>query len=571
MIRFVIGGALGGVAKILTSMRDARFGPLIIGLLVVGFLGIKFVQKNAIYLPRLIASIKDPISPPKHVLWESSHLPEDVSSEKPNIVLIMVDDLGYNVLSFEREFEGHVSRGRGLVPTPHIDSIGYGGINFAQAYSAAATCAPSRAGLLTGRYPTRFGFEFTPGPSMAAKILHKDYTVKGRSFNPALYTYPKGEIPHHKALGLPKDETTFPQLLQGAGYRTLMVGKWHLGAIEEMQPHNRGFDEFVGFMPGQAHYLKSGDPNLVDAKLDYDVFDHVFRATGTFSVRDEQGDHFEPSEYMTDYFSNEAVKAIEANKNRPFFLFLSYNAPHTPLQALKIDYDALDHIEDHRTRVYAAMVKAVDRGVGEVLDKLEQEGLSENTLVIFTSDNGGSPNVGIPSINEPLRGWKATLFEGGVRVPLFMKWPDTIEPGTKMDKPIAQLDLFATIADASGFKTPSDIILDSQSLLQEDTYQDTLFWKNGTYRAYRKGDWKLHWVEKYDKIWMFNLKNDPTERLNLAASEPEKFAEMMADMVRLDEEQAKPAWPIQVEAPIAIDLTKENELKDRDDFIIFSN
>ena len=169
---------------------------------------------------------------------------------------------------------------------------------------------------------------------------------------------------------------------------------------------------------------------------------------------------------MTDYLTNEAVKAIRANRNRPFFMYLSYNAVHTPLQALKSDYDALSHIEDHTLRTYAAMIVALDRGVGRVLDELKAHGLDENTIVIFTSDNGGANYVGLPDINAPYRGWKATFFEGGIHVPFFMQWPARIEPGTQIDRTAAHVDIFATAAAAAGAELPQDRVYDGIDLMR---------------------------------------------------------------------------------------------------------
>ncbi len=533
--------------------------------------GLWTLKSNIIYVPRFIESIKDPISPPKEVVWDRAEPADRSVDSRPNIVLIMVDDLGFNGLSYVPKGQDKGLHVGGLVDTPNINSIAYEGLNFDQAYTASGTCAPSRAGLMTGRYPTRSGFEFTPGPAMAIGLLARENTEKGRTANARVYKHPGIEIPHHNELGLPISAPIFPERLKSVGYRTLMIGKWHLGAGEGMKPHERGFDEYIGFMPGQALYAMPNDKSVVRAKLKFDPFDKVFRAVGTFALRDEEEDRFRPGKYMTDYFSDEAVKVIDANKDRPFFLFLSYNAPHTPLQALKTDYDALDHIEDHRMRVYAAMIKAVDRGVGQVLDKLEAEGLSDNTIVIFTSDNGGSQNVSLPDLNAPLRGYKGSFFEGGVRVPFFMKWPQEIPAGTTDIRPVAQMDLFPTLANVTGFDLPENIPLDGRDLLDESTPRDELFWRNGDFRTYRKGDWKLHWMGQTDKVWLFNLATDPFERANVADTHPDKLSAMMAALRMLDEEQADPLWPRRIEIPLSLDHGKEHKLLEQDEYIYFSN
>ena len=202
-----------------------------------------------------------------------------------------------------------------------------------------------------------------------------------------------------------------------------MLGKWHLGGTATTRPEARGFDEALAFYDGASMFLPEGHPNVVNSKQEFDPIDKFLWPNLRFGVRYNGSKQFEPDVYMTDYLGREAVRAIEANKNRPFFMYLSFNAPHTPLQALKSDYDALAGIKDHRLRVYGGMIRALDRNVGLVLDALKAQGLEENTLVIFTSDNGGANYIGLPDINKPFRGWKATFFEGGIHVPFFMKWP----------------------------------------------------------------------------------------------------------------------------------------------------
>ena len=228
---------------------------------------------------------------------------------------------------------------------------------------------------------------------------------------------------------VPTSEITIAQLLKTRGYHTVFFGKWHLGETDATRPDHRGFDETLGFLAGASMYLRANDPAVENSVQDFDPIDKFLWANLPFAVTRNGSHRFYPSEYMTDYLGDEAVKAINANRNRPFFIYLAFNAPHVPLQALKSDFDALPQIKDHRLRVYGAMIRALDRNVGHVMSALKANGLDQNTLVIFTSDNGGANYIGLPYINRPYRGWKATFFEGGIHVPFFMRWPAKIRGG----------------------------------------------------------------------------------------------------------------------------------------------
>ena len=534
-------------------MRNRVIGVLVV-IAALGIGGYVAFERYWYYLPGLIARIRDPIQPNREVVWDpgpaaAAATPAD---RPPNIVLIVADDLGYNDLTFAG---GGVANG--AVPTPNIDSIAREGVNFSRAYSGDATCAPSRAALLTGRYATRFGFEFTPVPMLFARRLGH----AGTQAHPAVY-HPELEkdVPPMAEMTVPTDEKMLPQLLKVGGYHTMMLGKWHLGETATTRPEARGFDEFLGFLPGAAKFLPEGDPAVVDAKLDFDPVDKVLWANVAYAVVHNGGTkRFAPSHYMTDYLSDEAVKAIDANRNRPFFLYLAYNAPHTPLQALKSDYDALPGIESHRLRVYAAMIRALDRGVGKVLEALESHGLGDNTLVIFTSDNGGTSFVGLPDINRPYRGWKATFFEGGIRVPLFAKWPARIAQGATVGAAAAHVDIFATALAAAGGELPADRVLDGVNLMpwiageaQGEPHQ-SLYWRSGQYKTILAGDWKLQASANPKGQWLYDLRNDPTERSDQSLVRPEKLAELDALLSRIDAEQSKPLWPALSETPVPID------------------
>lgn len=322
------------------------------------------------------------------------------TSATPNVIVILADDLGYQDVGFN---------GCPDIPTPHIDRIAGEGVRFTNGYVSYAVCGPSRAGLLTGRYQDRFGF--------------------GR--NPLF-------APNDPALGLPRTEATLAEVLDQAGYTSIAIGKWHLGAHPSLRPLQRGFDAFFGFLTGGHSYFPEqwtfADEYAVGAQFD---------AYRTKLLRDEE--RVEETEYLTDALSREAVRCIDQYQDRPFFLYLAYNAPHTPLQATEKYLSRFHTITDPKRRTYAAMVSAVDDGVGLVLDKLEELRLDSNTLVFFLSDNGG-PEQTNGSDNGILRGGKGDLLEGGIRVPFALRWPGRVPPGVTYDQAVISLDIFATVA-----------------------------------------------------------------------------------------------------------------------------
>jgi arylsulfatase A-like enzyme len=470
----------------------------------------------------------------------------------PNIVLIVADDLGFNDISFNG---GGVAGG--ALKTPNIDALGHGGATFADGYAGNATCAPSRAALMTGRYPTRFGFEFTPTDTRFAKTIagfKTDWRYKTILDQSAVDNDPPADLK-----GVPASERTIAELLRAGGYHTIHLGKWHLGGAKGMRPEDQGFDESLGFIIGGQMFLPEDDPDVVNAKQDFDPIDKYIWANLPFGVQYNGGERFHPDRYMTDYLTHQAVRAIDANRNRPFFLYLAYNAPHTPLQALKSDYDALPAIPEHRTRVYAAMIRALDRGVGQVMAALKARGLDDNTLVIFTSDNGGAHYIGLPDINRPYRGWKATFFEGGIKVPFFLRWPAKVAPGTRVAGIVSHFDVFATAAAAAGLKPPADRPIDGIDLApfaeapQQPMPRRTLFWRSGAYRVVRDGDEKLQMLDIPHQSLLYDLLQDPTERRDRAAADPARVRRLAALIARHDAEQARPAWPALIRSPIAID------------------
>jgi len=507
-----------------------------------------------LYGPGIVAEWRDPIGPNHPITWEQGPAaPQAPPGQRPpNVVVILADDLGANDLTYAG---GGVANG--AVPTPNIDSIAREGVTLEAGYAANATCAPSRAAIMTGRTPTRFGFEFTPAPKAFMRLVAGLGTS---SLHPTRYFADREkDVPSMDLEGLPPGEITVAELLKDRGYHTVMLGKWHLGEAPPMRPGAQGFDEFLGFLAGAAMYLPKDDPASVGVIQDFDPIDPFLWANLRSSVRQNTGERFRPGAYMTDYLADEAVKAIDANRNRPFFLYLAFNAPHTPLQALRSDYDALPQIGHRPLRVYAAMIRALDRGVGRVLEALRANGLERDTLVIFTSDNGGAHYIGLPDINRPYRGWKMTFFEGGVRTPFFVKWPATLPQGARYEQPVGHVDIFATAAGAAGAPLPTDRPMDGVNLIPfltgeaQGAPHAALFWRSGHYEGVRAGDWKLQVSERPLKTWLFDLAQDPTEKTNVAEAHPEKVAELRALLSAHHAETVMPAWPALIEGPITID------------------
>lgn len=516
------------------------------------------------------------IGPPRDIAWNQGpeNLADSDREQRPNIVMIVADDLGFNDIS---TFGGGVAGGR--VKTPHIDTLAAAGAVFSQSYSGAATCAPSRAMIMTGRYPTRTGFEFTPVPPGMGKIVKSITDALDNGLPPGIYD---AEIaaskPPYESQGLPAEELTVAEILQDRGYHTAHIGKWHLGTADGMAPHHQGFDESLLMVSGL--YLPEDDPGVVNAKLDFDPIDRFLWSSATFSNSFNSGDkdQFEPGGYLTDYWTDEAVEVIRANRNRPFFLYLAHWGIHTPLQATLEDYEAVGDIQPHRLRVYAAMIRALDRSVGRINAALAAQGLSDNTLVVFTSDNGGAGYIGLPEVNAPYRGWKISQFEGGLRVPLFMKWPGRIRAGTVLETPVAHIDLMPTLAAASGAPPPQDLEIDGRNLLpltlgdgRAAWDRETLFWQSGHYRVVRHGDWKLQIAARPQKQWLYNLADDPTEQVNLAGSNPEKLAELLALLDAHESGARRQLYPPAAEIPIAIDKTLAERFETGDEFIYWPN
>lgn len=553
--------------------KPARVVAIVLAVVAV-LAGAAWLMRTQIMLKmvEIAADRRTPVGPFQAIEWATGPDPEgrSVDERPPNVVVILADDLGWNDLTF-----GGGGVAGGTVPTPNIDSIARDGATFSAGYSGNGTCAPSRAAIMSGRYGTRFGFEFTPTPANMPQMVGMiSRGLPGRIRQAYIPPGPV-ESPDYEDLGMPPSEVTLAEVLGDAGYHSVHIGKWHLGRNDGMAPQDQGFDESLLMASGL--YLPEDSPDVVNSKQDFDPIDQFLWRALKFAASFNGGPAFEPGGYLTDYYTDQAVEVIEANKDRPFFLYLAHWAPHTPLQATRADYDALSHIENHRLRVYAAMIRALDRGVGRVLQALRDNGLEDNTIVFFTSDNGGANYIGLPEVNQPFRGWKITFFEGGIHVPYFIKWPGHIPAGSEFDEPVHGFDIFATAAAAANANVPDDRPIDGVDLVPYLTGNETgppheaLFWRSGHYRVVRSDGWKLQVTERPDEKWLFDLRNDPTEQHNVADREPARVAALEALLAAHDAEQLAPAWPSVAEMPVSIDKTLAEPEAPDDEYIYWPN
>ena len=448
--------------------------------------------------------------------------------DPPNVIIMMADDLGWGDIG---------ANGGQVIQTPHIDALAERGVLLTDAYVSAAVCSPSRAGLYTGRHQQRHGFE---------------YNIAGRDTD----------------TGMSTEETTIADMMRSASYATGLIGKWHLGKRREHHPLSRGFDEYFGMLAGGSIYIDSRKEGV-----------ESWPRENAPTARTESNaiyDGWEPvevEEYITDVLRDRAVDFIERHKDEPFFLMLTPNAPHTPLQATKEYLDRYRHIEDDSERIYAAMVAAVDDFVGAVNAELVEHGLAENTLFVFLSDNGCAGYVVERCSNGPLRGNKRYYWEGGIRVPFIAAWPARLPQGTRYSQPVISLDLYATVAAAIGSDATAT---DSVNLLphlggeSEGAPHEYLFWRAKPNIAVRKGNWKLWKVNKTDldfsavtdraarrlprQAWpqdsphgqmvlLYNLSADIGERTNVASSHPEIVAELETALEAWNAEMGQPTWP----------------------------
>ena len=525
-----------------------------------------FKREVALTLLPIAININNPVAENQEIEWETAD--SSLKEDKPNIILILADDLGFNDVSY---YNGGAADGSLL--TPHIDSLAKEGVAFLNGYAASPVCSPSRAAIMTGRYSSRYGFEFTPYPAQAARImnlLRKD----GELATIGLEDVQWDEVGLTVG-GLPNEEITIAEMLQDNGYYTAHIGKWHLGGFNDgMRPNDQGFDDSL--MLNSSLYFPKNHPDIVNAKIDSAVEDMVW-ASSQYAASFNGSEPFKPGGYITDYYTDEAVKVIDNNKDRPFFLYLGHFAPHNPLQSLKKDYEKHSHMENHTLQVYAGMIEALDRSIGKIVSALEKNGLTENTLIIFSSDNGGAGYIGLDDINKPYRGWKLTHFEGGMHIPFFAKWPAKIKKDMKYNKRIHHTDIFSTILGAANIEPPKEITIDGVNLIPFLTNEkrgephETLYWKNVTYQAIIHDNWKLM-RSKYpkEKEYLYNLEKDPYEQNNLALSEPEIKILLHEKLNTHIESMPEPSWPQSVFMPVVIDKP-QTEYKEGDELIYWPN
>jgi len=459
------------------------------------------------------------------------------ADRQPNVIVLFADDLGYGELSCQGNRE---------IPTPHIDSIANNGVRFTSGYVAGPNCSPSRAGLLTGRIPTRFGYEFNP----------------------------TGALNEQSGFGLPQGEITIAEALHDGGYTTGLIGKWHQGGTAKYHPFRHGFDEFFGFtheghyfvpppfegvttllrrktLPGgiqgaQAEKHWIGKKGLLyhtwaSDEPDYDANNPIVRG----------GQPVEETEYLTDALTREAVDFIDRHDDKPFFLYLAYNAVHSPLQGADTYMEKFAHIEDIHRRIFAAMLANMDDSVGSVMGQLRKSGLEENTIVFFLSDNGG-PTKELTSSNLPLRGTKGQMYEGAIRVPFMMQWKGEIPSGQVYEKPVTSFDIFATAAaNSAGVTAPRQVegvdLIPYLTGKNNGVPHETLFWRQGGKTALRHGDWKLVRMGKRlvagQANWeLYDLSEDLSEENNLAASQPERLAKLIEIWETHNSEMSEPLF-----------------------------
>jgi len=448
---------------------------------------------------------------------------------RPNIVLIIADDLGYGELGCQGNLQ---------IPTPNIDAIAKNGIRFTSGYVSAPNCSPSRAGILTGKYQTRFGYENNP---IGAKNDDPGY-------------------------GLPTDQKTMAEILHNNGYATAVIGKWHLGGTAKYHPMRRGFDEFFGFMhEGHSYayptwndvtsmYRRRTLPDGFKGRLikgntiyytamgndepPYDANNPILR--GSQPV--------EESNYLTEAFTREAISFIDRKKDQPFFLEVAFNSVHSPMQAKNEDLAGLSGIEDIQRKIFAGMLMNMDRGIGQIIKKIRESGLEDNTIIIFLSDNGG-PTRELTSSNLPLRGEKGNLYEGGIRIPFIIQWKGQIPSGKTYESPVISLDILPTVAMATGAESPQDI--DGVNLLPyikgEKLGQphQSLYWRQNGLTAFREGNWKIFSNKFYGQQpeWeLYNLAEDLGENNNLIKNNPDKFNELFTKWKELNSKMMEPLF-----------------------------
>ena len=406
-------------------------------------------------------------------------------SEKPNIIVVVIDDAGYADFGF---------MGSKDLETPNIDRLAKRGVIFTDAHVTSTVCAPSRAGLITGKYQQRFGFEANGTGSKES-----------------------GEI------GLADNVITIADVFQQNDYKTIALGKWHLGYNEDDHPNNRGFDEFYGFLVGSRSYFP-------------------MKKTNNRSMLQQSGTRVEFEGYLTDVLGDRAAGFIEENKAQPFFMYLAFNAVHTPMHAKE---EHLKKYEGHPRQKLAAMTWSLDENIGKLMNTLESMDQLDNTLIFFLSDNGGATNN--QSTNGLLKGFKGNMFEGGHRVPFIVHWPKELKGNQTYRGLSSSLDIFKTAIAASGIKEDKDWGLDGVNLLphlkgeEQTAPHEKLFWRKLDNAAVRIGDKKLIRLEGYGSV-LYNLQDDLGESTDLSKINVQTHQELMHELDDWEKDKMEPLW-----------------------------
>lgn len=471
-----------------------------------------------------------------------------VNEKQPNIVLIVADDLGLNDVS---------CYGNSTVQTPNIDALANEGVKCVEGYVTSAVCAPSRCGILTGRYQQRCGFETQETeyyPTNIIEYLTGRY-ISEKDTNWVVATKPRYPREWQIAKqGVPPTEITLAELLKKANYSTAIIGKWHLGKNPKLNiPSVRGFDYQYGCYGAFTMYVDNQiQEDIVNyrrqsfsAKYQWDMArrDDAMIYQNNKKIKHEK-------QYLTDAIRDRSIQFIENNKQNPFFLYIPFTAPHEPYQApLDLYVKEFEHVKDKKKAVYNAIIRSMDNAIGAIHQKIKDAGLDDNTLIIFLSDNGSASYSGITS-NEPLKGGKLTPYEGGLNIPFIFKWKNHLPENVVYRKPIISLDIFSTVAAVSNIALPKDRVYDGVNLMpffkqETDTApHDKLYWRTDHVHAIRKGDYKLIYSTRDKWKELYNLKEDKGERNNLFFSMPEKATDLEKDLMEWEKSlPAKPMWP----------------------------
>ena len=485
----------------------------------------------------------------------SQDIPEYSGDKPPNILFIVVDDLGKFEIS---------AYGSKTMKTPNIDKIASQGIRFTDCYVSSPVCAPSRAGMMTGRYPTRYGFETQPMelyPNNLVVYAMGKYLINTGDF--VMDTKPKfpPEWQMQKQ-GVPPTEYTLAEILKMRDYNTACIGKWHLGYDKNLIPNARGFDYQYGFYGAFSLYSqKRNSPNMVNYihKSYSSQYQWKTGRSETSAIR-RNDKVIKENRYLTYAILDEglAYMARHQDDKNPFFLYLAFNAPHVPFQAPRVYYEMQPDTLDENHRVYYAMITALDDAIGSLVDKMDKLGLSENTLIFLISDNGGASYTGATD-NHPYKGGKLTMFEGGVNVPFFMRWKGHLPEGVVYDKPVSSMDVFMTSVKTAQCPLPEDRVFDGVNLIpyvtgkNNEAPHDVFYWKADHIEAMRNGNWKFLLSTRDKWMELYNLETDKYEHYNLEDVHPDTLEALRKEFDVWKQQLQPPLWPRLMDHKFVID------------------